>query len=180
MLHCVQHDTFWFFVFTLLTMRLITLCYRKIIDAQSSKPWDQLVFEDTYREFRMQAQYFNQQQHYRSFGELLHQVPGAEKLHFLVSAAVRGYLQQLNGVVPDIANNLGQLFLKFSNFHFELINSDLHDKSKHQVAVYFYSDPLAWHDTIGDYLLVGEPAASTTTLFQIQPYLSIHSLQPAA
>lgn len=160
--------------------RLITLCYRKIIDARSTKPWDQLVFEDTYREFRMQAQYFNQQQQYRSFGELLHHVPGAEKLHFLVSAAVRSYLQQLNGVVPDIANNLGQLFLKFSNFHFELINSDLQNKSKHQVAVYFYAEPLQWHDTIGDYLLVGEPDTDITTLFQLQPYLSIHRLQTPA
>jgi hypothetical protein len=164
--------------------RRIILCYRKIIDARATGPWEQLVFEDTYREFRMQAQYFNQQQQYRSFGELLLHAPGAEKLPFLVSAAVRGYLQQLNGLVPDIANNLGQLFLKFSNFQFEIINSDLLDKSKHQVAVNFYADPLVWHDTIGDYLLVSEPGAGLgavpTALFQLQPFLSIHSLQTDA
>jgi len=162
--------------------RLITLCYRKVIDASATRQWDMLVLEDTYAEFRMQAQYFNREKKYRSFGELLHYAPGAEQLHFLVSAAVRGYVQQLNGLVPDIVNSLGRYFLKFSRFQFEIINSDLLDKARHQVAINFYSEPLVWHDTIGTMLLVSEPQATTggavlTTLFALQPYLAIHSLQ---
>ena len=51
--------------------RLITLCYRKLIDATATRPWDQLVFTATYQEFCLQAQYFNQQQRYRSLAELL-------------------------------------------------------------------------------------------------------------
>ena len=160
--------------------RLITLCYRKIIDSTATKPWDKLVFEDSYREFSLQAQYFNQEKKYRSFGELLHYSPGAEQLHFLVSGAVRGYLQQLNNLVPDVANNIGRLFLKFDKFQFELINSDLFDKAKHQVAISFYSELLVWHATIGEYLLVAppqpEPGAVLTHLFRLQPYLTIHSL----
>lgn len=166
--------------------RLITLAYRKLIDANSTKPWDKLVFADSYREFRMQAQLYNQQGQYRTFGELLHYVPGADKLHFLVGGSLGGYVQQLGGLVPDIVNNVGRYFLKISRYQFELINSDLHDQSRHQVAINFYAEPLLWHDTIAPYLLVSEAAAPAeassevlTHLFQLQPYLTIHALRPA-
>lgn len=166
-----------------MTNRIITLCYRKIIDATATKPWDKLVFEDSYQEFKMQAQLYNQEKKYRSFAELRQHVPGAEKLHFLVSAAVIGYLQQLNETIPDILNNLGKHFLKFNRFQFEIINSDLQDQTKHQVAVNFYAEPLVWHDTIGNYLLVSDKQEVAgeiiTHLLPLQPYLSIYSLQTA-
>src|SRR4051794_29203873 len=95
--------------------RSIRLCYRKIIDAASLKAWDKYVFDDTYTEFLLQAQYFNPDKKYSSFSELLINVPGSEKLHFLVSAALIGYLKQLNGKIPDIVNALGKIFLPFSN-----------------------------------------------------------------
>ncbi|SNR41447.1 hypothetical protein [Hymenobacter mucosus] len=161
--------------------RIITLCYRKIIDISATRPWEKLVFDDTYQEFWMQAQLYNQERRFRSFGELLQHAPGAEQLHFLVSAAARGYLQQLNGVVPDIVNNLGKHFLTFSKFQFEIINSDLLDKSRHQVAINFYADPLVWHETIDNFLLVSAKTEAVgevlTHLMQLQPYLSIYSLQ---
>ncbi|WP_045687249.1 hypothetical protein [Hymenobacter sp. AT01-02] len=161
--------------------RIITLCYRKIIDISATRPWEKLVFDDTYQEFRMQAQLYNQERRFRSFGELLQHAPGAEQLHFLVSAAARGYLQQLNGVVPDIVNNLGKHFLTFSKFQFEIINSDLLDKSRHQVAINFYADPLVWHETIDNFLFVSAKTEAVgevlTHLMQLQPYLSIYSLQ---
>ncbi|UOQ78199.1 hypothetical protein MUN84_06290 [Hymenobacter sp. 5516J-16] len=167
--------------------RIITFCYRKIIGASSGQPWEKLVFEDTYQEFRLQAQLYNPERRYRTFGELVHHAPGAEQLHFLVSAAARGYLQQLGGLVPDVLDNLGKHFLKFSQFQFEIINSDLQDKSRHQVAINFYSEPLRWHDTVGSFLLVSEaagpavaPGEVRTNMVQLQPYLSIYSLQQLA
>ncbi|MEI6946962.1 hypothetical protein V9K67_07140 [Paraflavisolibacter sp. H34] len=162
---------------------IIRLCYRKVIDAAAKTAWEKYVFEDTYTEFRLQAQYFNQEKKYTSFSELVSQVPGADKLHFLVSAAVTGYLRQLNGMVPGVLNVLGRQFLPFRNFRFEIINSDLRDKSKHQVAINFYSEPLVWHDTINDQLLVSIPdkkedGETLTELFSLQPFLSIYSLVP--
>lgn len=163
--------------------RTITLCYRKLIDASATRPWDKLVFADTYREFCLQAQYFNQEKRYRSLAELLQHAPGASQLPFLVSGAVRGYLQQLNGWVPDVVDNLGRLFLKFTQFQFELLASDVLDQARHQVAINFYAEPLVWHDTVGPYLLISDPMTAEapgeikTRLFQIQPYLAIHSLQ---
>lgn len=164
----------------------ITLCYRKIIDASATRPWDKLVLDDSYREFRLQAQYFNQHKQYRTFGELLHYVPGAERLHGLVSGAITGYLRQLGGLVPDVLDNLGRRFLPFDAFQFELINSDLFDPSKHQVAINFFTQPLVWHATVGSYLIAAPEAPATdgavapTHTFQLQPYLAIHSLQELA
>lgn len=161
---------------------LIKLCYRKVIGNQPAKPWEQYVFEDTYKEFLMQVQFYDPEKKWATFGELIQQVPAAEKLHFLVSTAAIGYIRQLEGRVPDIANALGKLFLPFQHFRFEIINSDIRDKSKHQVAINFYTDQLVWHDTIGSQLLVSVPGKTEgdetlTDMFSMQPYLSIYSLK---
>jgi hypothetical protein len=163
--------------------RIIRLCYRKVIDAASQKPWDKFVFDSSYKEFLMQSQFYNQEKKYNTFSELIQNVPGAEKLHFLVSTSIVGYLQQLKGIVPDILNNAGKHFLRFENYRFELINSDIKNKVAHQVAVNFFSEPLTWHDTIGNYLLISSSSAEKTEdgvlteLVQLQPFLSIYSLK---
>jgi len=161
---------------------MIRLCYRKVIDINSTKPWDKLVFEDTYKEFLMQAQLYNQEKKYFSFSDIITHVPAAEKLHFLVSAAVIGYLQQLNGKVPDLLNNLGRLFLPFKNFRFEIINSNIKDKTKHQVGLNFFTDHLVWHDTINNQLLLSIPGniengELLTELFTLPPFVSIYSIK---
>jgi hypothetical protein len=162
-------------------MRTITLCYRKVVDVNSQGSWEKMVFEDSYGEFKMQAQLFNPEKKFKTFAELLQNNPDAQRLHFLVSPAVVGYLRQLNGIIPDILNNVRKHFLKFSQFHFEIINSNLLDKSKHQIAINFYSEPLTWLDTVGDHLLVTDEEAYKsevqTQLFQLQPFLTIHSLK---
>jgi hypothetical protein len=166
--------------------RIIRFCYRKIIDASSEKAWDKLVFESSYKEFQMQSQFYNQEKKYDSFAELLINVPASEKLHFLVSAAVIGYLQQLNGIIPDILDKLSWHFLKFKNFRFEIINSHIKDRSAHKIAINFFSEPMIWHDAVSDHLLVssvdGEKTEDglLTHLLQLQPFLSIYSLKEEA
>jgi hypothetical protein len=163
--------------------KIIRLCYRKVIDAASQKPWDKLVFESTYKEFLMQSQFYNQEKKHTTFAALLQHAPGAEKLHFLVSTAIVGYLQQLKGIVPDILNNVGKHFLRFENYRFELINSDIKNKAAHQVAINFFSEPLTWHDTVSNYLLVSQSSEEKTNdgvlteMVQLQPFLSIYSLK---
>ena len=161
---------------------IIRLCYRKVIDIHSVKPWDKFVFDDTYTEFLMQSQLYNQEKKYTSFSDILTHAPAAEKLHFLVSAAVIGYLQQLHGKVPDQLNSLGRLFLPFNQYRFEIINSDVKDKTKHQVAINFFTDHLVWHDTINNQLLVSIPGniengEILTELFTLPPFVSIYSLK---
>lgn len=157
--------------------KIITVCYRKIFDTNSVKEWEKRLFEDSYKEFKMQAQFFNQQKTYETFAQLMHHVSGAEKLHFLVSAAVVNYIKQLNNKIPDVLNNIGKSFLRFNQFNFEIINSHVQNKLLHSVAVSFYSEPLIWHETIGEYLLLSDVAGSEeqTHLYRIQPFINIHS-----
>ncbi|WAC42176.1 hypothetical protein [Pedobacter sp. SL55] len=162
--------------------RKITLCYRKIINAESTGSWEKLVFTDTFNEFKMQSQYYNQDGKHHTFGELLREVPNAEKLHFLVSGAVINYVKQLNQTIPDITNNVGLHFLKFNQFRFEIVNSDLRNSNKHVVAINFYSEELFHIDQIGDHLLTCktsnmENKPLLTDMFTITPYLTIYSIQ---
>lgn len=165
-----------------MSRKVITLCYRKIIDATNTSAWDKFVHEDSFGEFKMQAQFYNQEQRFSTFAEMILNVPEAEKLHFLVSAAITGYLRQLNGIIPDVLDNLGRRFLTFENFKFELINSDVKNLEKHKVAINFFSTPLVWHNTIDSLLLVSQFKESNegeifTNLFQIQPFVSIHAIK---
>jgi len=164
--------------------RVIRLAYRKIIDTSSRKQWEKYVFEDSYKEFLLQAQFYNQEKKYSTFGELTAHVPNAEKLHFLVSASIVGYLKQLNGKIPDILNAVGKHFLPFKSYRFEIINSDVRKKESHQVAINFLTEPMIWYDTIGSQLLVApadnngaEGEEVLTELFPMQPFLTIHSLK---
>jgi hypothetical protein len=89
----------------------------------------------------------------------------------------------MEGVIPDILNNLGKHFLRFTDCRFEIINSDIKNKTGHQVAINFFSEPLNWYDTPGGYLLIsplsGEKSEDgiLTHLVQLQPFLSIYSLK---
>jgi hypothetical protein len=109
--------------------------------------------------------------------------PAAEQLHFLVSAAATGYVQQLGGKIPGVLDNLGRHFLSFTHFRFEIINSDIERKENHQVAINFFSGPVQWLDTIGNYLLVaaveGEKTEDglSTHLLELKPFLGIYTVK---
>ncbi|MFC1226358.1 hypothetical protein ACFE6N_21325 [Pedobacter sp. BG31] len=165
-----------------MTEKLITLCYRKIIDNTNTSPWDKLVYEDSYAEFKMQAQFYNQEQRFCTFAEMLMNVPEAKKLHFLVSAAITGYLKQLNGIIPDVLDNLGRRFLTFEDYVFEIINSDISNSEKHKVAINFFSKPICWRETIDNMLLVSQLKETAegeifTHLLQLKPFVSIYSIK---
>ncbi len=164
--------------------KIIRFCYRKIIDANANKPWEKYVWKDTYKEFLMQAQLYNSEKKYNLYSELLHNVRGADKLPFLISATMVGHLKQLNGIVPDITNASGILFLPFKNYKFEMIESDITNKAAHTIAVNFISEPVTWLDTINGMLLLSlhqnkdvNDDALLTELVTLQPFLSIFSLQ---
>lgn len=163
--------------------RIITLCYRKIIRPGATAPWDKMVHEDSYMEFKMQAQNFSAGTAFTSYAQLVQHFPDAQKLAAMVTPAVTGYVQQLGDIIPDILNTLGRRFLRFNSFLFEIINSDVNDRDKHSIAINFFSEPLVWHDTIANNLLISAHNPTTeaegevfTNLFQLQPYLNIHSI----
>lgn len=162
--------------------RTIRFCYRKIIDTTSQKAWERLVHEDSFTELKMQAQRFNENGQFITFGEILQYNPSAEQLHFLVSSAILPYVKHLEDKVPDVLNTLGKHFLPFKNFRFEIINSHLADISKHCIAINFFSEPVIWLDTIGDKMIISlqtEPANDEwfTETISLQPFLSICSVK---
>jgi len=165
---------------------LINLCYRKVIDASSQKAWDTFVFDDTHLEFYMRAQYFDPEGKYKTLPELLTNVPNADQIHGMVSTAAIGYLRQLNDIVPEVTNAYGKLCLPFKRFKFEIVHSHVQNKAEHKIAIYFYSDPLTWIDTVGNQLLIAygdQREALTkgeeveTDLIALQPFVSISSIQ---
>lgn len=164
---------------------LIQLCYRKIIDVSSEKAWDKYVFEDTWMEFFMQAQTYTQDGKYHTFQEISDNVPAANGMTYMVSTAAINYIRQLKDIVPDIANVYGKLCLPFKRFKFEIIYSDVRDKTSHKVAIYFYSEPITWIDTLDGKLLLayGDQREALkcgqeveTELISLQPYLNISSV----
>lgn len=164
-------------------MSNIKFCYRKIIDIQAATAWERLVFEDTYKEFCMQFQFYNTDEKYHSFSQLLHEDARAKKMHFLTSTAAAGYITQLNNIIPDVKNVLGKTFLPFQQFDFEIIESHIKEKAKHRVAISFYSEAVTWLQTIGTHLIItmqqekeNDEAQLTETL-ALQPFLSIYSIK---
>lgn len=169
--------------FTCMIKRTIRLCYRKIIDAGSASGWERHLFNSCYAEYRLQSQLYNAEKKYTSFAQLQEQVKGAEQLHFLVSAAATGYLQQLKGTVPDITNHLGCTFLTFSQYRFEIIQAEHTDEKQFSIALNFYSDSMQWLDTVAQYLLLShnenapDQDGMLTHLLQVSPFLSIYSVR---
>ncbi|HMR93023.1 MAG TPA: hypothetical protein PKC69_11930 [Chitinophagaceae bacterium] len=160
---------------------VVRFCYRKIIEVQAAGHWEQAVWEDTYAEFRIQFQVFLAGQQVTSFSALRRSTPAAERLHFLVSGAAINYVRRLEGIIPDIRDNAGQLFLSFHDFRLEIIESDIQQQSKHKIALLFYSIPMRWVGHVGEYMLIscadniaGEVPAH---LFSIPPTLNIHTIQ---
>ncbi|MBD1391757.1 hypothetical protein [Mucilaginibacter glaciei] len=162
-------------------MRIITLSYRKVIDCTADKTWDKMFFNDSYLEFKMQAQNYTQGTQITSYAELIRTDPNANKLAGMITPAITGYIQQLQNVVPDILNNSGRRFLRFNRFQLEIINSDIYHRARHQIELNFYTEPLVWHDTIGNFMLVSDCDAAgeevRTNLFELQPFLNIYTIK---
>lgn len=134
---------------------IVKLVYTKVIDAGSAATWDKHVFEDTHKEFFIQAQRFDQQGRYETFQEILENIPKAGNIHSLVSTAAFGHLRQLNGRFPDVRNTLGKTCVPFNNFKFEIVQSHIKNKALHKIAIHLYSDSLLWIDTIDKHFIFG-------------------------
>lgn len=160
--------------------RIITLFYRKLINDTCSNEWERAVFESSWMELKMQAQFYNPVKKYETYESLIKNNPAAVKLPFLVSASVIGYIHQLNGIIPDVPDNLGNPFLKFTNFQFEILQSNFGHSAGHKVVVSFYSDPIEWRDSIGEYMILSagmdKNGGEQLHTFQLRPFVGIHSL----
>lgn len=133
----------------------VKLAFRITIQQNSSLQWDKYIFEDTYREYKIQHQVFNSKENpVDTYWELVRQNPHAEKIPFLLSASVQGYISQLNGKIRSLPDVLGTSFFEFNYWKLDLVSSNSTDASKHKVGITFYTDELLLIDVIDNkYLL---------------------------
>lgn len=156
----------------------IKLAFRIVIDRNSEMIWDKYIFEDTYFEYKIQHQVFDDKENpVKNYWELLAKNPHAERIPFLLSSAVVNYVSQLNGEIKSLPDVLGNTFFPIENFKLDLISSNLDDSSKHKIGITFYTPELALIDIIDNkYLLsknISNEKGFETFMFAFHPQVAI-------
>lgn len=156
----------------------IRLAYRVVIESTATAAWDRYIFEDTYREYLMQQQLFNNAQSPKNtFRELLAENPKAEQLHFLTGMAANSYIEQLKGSFYRFTDVLGSTFFPFTGYRLDIINTDITDSSRHKVGITLYSPLLTYMGIVNNCYLVSQDAEQKagyeTIMFETRPQLAI-------
>lgn len=156
----------------------IRLAYRIVIDNSSTILWDKYVFEDTFKEYKMQQQLFNAKEDPKpTFRELLSENPKAEQLHYLTGIAASSYIEQLKGNLYRVPDVLGNNYFPFSGYKLDIINTDINDIAKHKIGITFYSPMLVLVDVIDHSYLVSKELDKgngfETLMFPFQAKLAI-------
>lgn len=133
---------------------IIRLCYRQLIDHRASSAFEQDVFNDSYAEWQLQAQRYNQDKQFSRLEEIIAHDPKASSLHYKVGFAVGLYIQQLNRQIPGLRDTTGKIPIPFSQHLFELVDSDLRDRRRHVVAISYTSEPLLFFGSVGNNLIL--------------------------
>lgn len=161
----------------------IKLAFRIVIDQNSTMPWDQYVFEDTYFEYKIQHQVFDDKENpVKNYWELLAENSRSERISFLLSSSAANYVSQLNGVIKSLPDVLGDTFFPFENFKLDLISSHIEDPSKHKIGLTFYTPDLFLIDIIDNKYLLSCGATDGTTfetfMFAFHPQVAVAYYEP--
>lgn len=159
---------------------LIKLVYRQVIDASSGTAFENTVFNDSYEEFLLQSQAYNQQNSFTSFEQMVANNPKANSLHYKVGFSIGLYVKGLNGRVNGLQDSFNK-YIPFISHQFEIIASDISNKTLHKVALLYQTDTLTLIDYIGNNLLLAtgdvvnsiSAEGADTFLVPLQPGLSI-------
>lgn len=158
----------------------IRLALRVVIWQSSASVWEKYVFEDTYREYIMQQQRFNDKEKpVNTYRELLSVNENAKQLDFLTGMAIESYVTQLKGNYYNVTDVLGNTFFSFEGYKLDIINTDITDMSRHKVGVTFFSPELTYLGIINNCYLVSKDADDTevynTVMYPVQANLAICS-----
>ena len=159
---------------------LIKLAYRQVIDSASTDKFEKLIFNDTYMEYLMQVQaYNNQGKTYATFRELSMQVPKSNSLHYKVGFAIGLYIRELNNKIPGLWDTLEHVNITFATHRFEIIDSDITKREGHRVAITYLTEAFTYYGNFGEWLLLSAGGnlasgqAGETFMMQLYPNLSI-------
>ncbi len=133
---------------------LIKIAYKQIIDASSQTSFEKNVYNASYKEFLLKSQAYNPEKKFKTFTELKANDGRANSLHYKSSFAVVSFINNLNNQIPNLQDTLGQN-IRFETYKFEVIESDITNKSAHKVAIIYFTDTLTLFEIIGDYMLLG-------------------------
>lgn len=155
----------------------IKLAFRIVIDQNSTMAWDKYIFEDTYFEYKIQHQVFDDKQNpVKNYWELLLKNSHADRIPFLLSSAVVNYVSQLNGEIKSLPDVLGNTFFPIESFKLDLISSNVEDSSKHKVGLTFYTPELLLIDIIDNKYLLSKNSSGDnfeTFMFGFHPQVAI-------
>lgn len=155
----------------------IKLAFRVVIDENSSMLWDQYIFEDTYLEYKIQHQVFDDKDDpVKNYWQLLLKNCNAEKIPFLLSTAVVNYVSQLNGEIKSLPDVLSNTYFPIEDFKLDLISSNVEDKSKHKIGLTFYTPELLLMDIIDNKYLLSKTTSGEhfdTFMFSFHPQVAI-------
>jgi hypothetical protein len=163
---------------------LIQIVFRQVIDSSSTGEFEKNVFDDSFSEFQLQAQAYNPENKSRTFSELVEGNPKANSLHYKVGFSVGLFVKELKNVTPGLQDSIGRP-VPFASHRFELVESDLTQKSRHKVAITYETSTLTLFATVGDYLVLAtgdrlkdsDELPVDTFVLKIQPTISIASWQ---
>lgn len=156
----------------------IRLACRMVIDSTATGAWERYIYEDTYKEYLMQQQLYNNKENpSTTFRELLAENSKAEKLHYLTGIAAHNYIQQLKGQFYKVADVLGNNFFPFEGYRVDIVNTDITTITKHKIGITFYSPMLTYLGVVNNCYLVSANVSQNTgyetIMFPVQPGLSI-------
>lgn len=165
---------------------IVRFSYARFIDVKTTFAWDKAVFENSYFEYRIQAQNYPAFDKTKPFADFLKEVPDAVRIHHRVSTAVYENLNQLHGIIPQITDVNGELCLEFKQFKFEILDADFEHKNKYRVMVEFITEPMLCVGLMGDNFLIAaienrekfrNNEEVTTRLLPFQKALNVYSYQ---
>ena len=163
---------------------LIKIAYKQIIDAASQTDFEKNVFHASYNEFLLKSQAYNPGKKFKTFSELKANDGRANSLHYKSGFAAAGFINNLNKQIPCLHDTHGRS-ISFITYTFEIIESGITDKSKHKIAIIYFTGTFALLEVIGDYLLLATGDQPNDVfqknveafLLKMQPDLSIVSYQ---
>lgn len=156
----------------------IRLAYRLVIDNSSTFVWDKYVFEDSFQEYLLQHQQFNSKENPKNtFRELLAENEKSAQLHYLVGISANNYVEQLKGNLYRITDILGNNYFPFTNYRFDIINTDITDITKHKIGITFYSPLLTYLGMVDNHFLLSKNSVDSdefeTFMLAAQANLSV-------
>ena len=162
---------------------IVRITYRQSINSKSTSSFEKEVWEESYQEFLMQSQTYHEGGTLRSFSAMTEKNPKANSLHYKTGFSVGLFIKGLKNRIPVLTDTMNR-GLRFTDHRFEILASDIGEKEKHEVAIYYTTESFILHDIIGDNLLLAPIGGENYTgeecfLVKLQNDLSISSYQAA-